>query len=651
MGARALTIPTIFSAVDKFSGVLKGMGSSVSGFADKAERAVAKSEKAFKRFTPTLSHAAHELLSFASAAAVGAAIVEGIHFSVESLEQYEESLVKLRLATGASGKEFDVYKTKVLEVAKATGKSAIDVASVFSVVAKSNPELRDNAELLSKVADASILLAKASGSELEPASDALTTVLRRFHLPAEQAVAVTDALAASLTVSKYSITETAGALDAFANTAKAFGISVNQSIALTSLGSNFADAGSEGGKLQKVLATIAGVKLLPKKVQEGLLHYKISLKQLADPTVDIGVKLKALQKIQGDGGLMLQFFGKKQADFAKGLLGNVGSYDAIIAKVNEKGAAEKAAELNEATLGESIKNLKNAWINLLVGNDKATGGVSAFSKAIRFVTKHLDKIVEVVGIAVSIFAVWWAINKVVQAGLWLYPVVLDIITIAQIAGAVAATAWGVAMDIGLLPILAIIAAIAILTAAIILIVKHVRGWGAQWDEITKFMKAVFVVFKTGLLLDFLFIKDAFASMTDAIVLAWEWGQNKIGLLSDEQYAADKASIKANQTERVNAIKAAAEEGAAAMKTVSQGMQWKMSWASDDEIAAEKKKAGTGVINPKKAQQDAMITQMQTINKNNTTTVDFKNVPKGVDIQGANPGTTIMPSLASTYSGF
>ena len=83
--AATLKIPTIFTAVDKISGIVKNMGKNVQGFANKMQSGISAGNRLFRKLTPSIGEAGKQLLSFASTAAIAASIVSGAHFGVKAL--------------------------------------------------------------------------------------------------------------------------------------------------------------------------------------------------------------------------------------------------------------------------------------------------------------------------------------------------------------------------------------------------------------------------------------------------------------------------------------------------------------------------------------------------------------------------------------
>jgi tape measure domain-containing protein len=93
------------------------------------------------------------------------------------------------------------------------------------------------------------------------------------------------------------------------------------------------------------------------------------------------------------------------------------------------------------------------------------------------------------------------------------------------------------------PIGLVIVAIGALVGAILVVKEQAGSWAALWGAIMENIQAKVDVLKFGLLLNWSFIKDAFLTMVDGMVLAWKMGMNLIGQLSDDQFAKDKARIQ------------------------------------------------------------------------------------------------------------
>ena len=96
------------------------------------------------------------------------------------------------------------------------------------------------------------------------------------------------------------------------------------------------------------------------------------------------------------------------------------------------------------------------------------------------------------------------------------------------------------------PVTWIIAGIVALIATIAIIVSKIGGWGEQWQSIIEWMGNVFQNIQTIATAAVQNAGTRLLTMVDGIVLAWKWMQNKLGVLSDEQYERDKARIAAER---------------------------------------------------------------------------------------------------------
>ena len=83
--ALSLKVPTIFTAQDKMSSVIRKMTQGVQGFHNKLQSGVSAGNKLFRKLTPSISAAGKELLSFVSAATIAGAIFAGVNFGTQSV--------------------------------------------------------------------------------------------------------------------------------------------------------------------------------------------------------------------------------------------------------------------------------------------------------------------------------------------------------------------------------------------------------------------------------------------------------------------------------------------------------------------------------------------------------------------------------------
>lgn len=311
---------------------------------------------------------------------------------------------------------------------------------------------------------------------------------------------------------------------------------------------------------------------------------------------------------------------------------------------------------------------------------KVAEWVNKFKNGIVFLVEHMDKIILGVKLFVGSLILLKAISIGTTAAIYgirtavfLYNVILGISTALQqksafyvmgntvayyaYRGAVMAVQaatylwtgaqWLLNAAFIASPIGWIVLGIAALVAIVVIIAKKTTGWGETWDSVMKWMGAVWDVFSNNLKLQWLVLKSAFMFMVEGIVLAWKWGQNLIGNISDEQYAKDKARIAEEQRMRVNAIKETTAALIDAGKRATDLPDWKVKWAASDSPEAPAGDAPVKPLNPK-AQMQTMVSNynLNTKGQNSKTEIIIRDQTGKAEV-GKNPNNipiTIKPSI-------
>ena len=443
------TIPTVFTAVDKFSAPVKKMTSNVSKFAQKAERGVARGERAFRKLTPALSSAAKQFLSFASAAAVGAAIVGGIAFSVKAIKDYEDALASTQAITGTSNEEFKAFRKQIEDVAKTTKKSSVEVAKGFEIVGSAAPELLENADALGKVTKASITLSKASGDDLATSARNLTGVMNQFSLTGGRAAERTmNVLAAGSKVGSANITQVGESMKNFGSVAASANLTLEESVSLVEVMGKFSLFGAEAG------TKLRGSVL---KLQKAGLGYTSGQFNMNDALAEAKVKFDALATAKEKDAFLNKTFGAENVSTGKILMNNTKLFEQYTKGVTGTNTATQQAEVKSDTLSNRLEELKAGWINMITGSGGASKALDGVKRAIVFVTENLDTIVSVgsklllflgsfkVALVVARGAIkaYNVVTKAITAAQWLWNSAMMANPIGLIIAAVAALAVGV----------------------------------------------------------------------------------------------------------------------------------------------------------------------------------------------------------------
>lgn len=487
---KALVVPSYFTAVDKFSGVLKGMGNAVDRFAYKSERAIARSERVFNKLTPSLNDASRQLLSFASTAALVGGIISGISFSSRSLIEYQDAIAKFRtIVSDLTDNEFSAFQNKINDIAKDTKESSITVANSFEMIAGLDEKLAKSADTLGTVSKAAITLSQASKDELGKSASNLVGIMNQFSLEAKEADRVINVLAAGQAVGASSIIQTADAFTVFGAVAKDSNLTLEQSVALTEVLASKQIMGSEAG------TALRGTLI---KLKAAGLGYQSGLFNTRDALVELRGKLDKLTTAKEKDALMDKVFGTINATTGTILLNSINTYDEFTKSVTGTSEAQKAADINNNTLSKSLERLSNKWVNLITGSSKVSAGMDKFNSIVIFLTDNMETIITLGVSVLGFFLAWKALLIVSKVALIAYNIVYGITNAlqkkslfytegnvyAKYADLVATKlitaaqwAWNAAMSAN--PIALIIIAIVAMIYLIYQIIKHYDEWGAS----------------------------------------------------------------------------------------------------------------------------------------------------------------------------
>lgn len=479
--AATMRIPTEFTAVDKFTSVVSKMTAGVSNFSKSTHSAIDR--------VNTKVNGLWNSMDGLSQIALGAGFVGLGAAGVSSVMEYEDALASFRtIVSDLSDKDFKKYSNAIGIVANDTRKSTIDVAKSFEKIAGLNSTFAQTESGLAAVSKASITLSKASGDELGLAAENLVGIMNQFNLGAMESDRVINVLAAGQAVGAASITQSAEAYKNFGAVAKGANITLEESQALVQTLGKFNMFGAEAG------TKLRGVTL---QLQKAGLGYASGQFNINDALKDATEITKGLSTQQAKDTFILKTFGAENITAGKILLDNIEVYKDYVKGVTGTSEAQKAAEINTATLSAKWDELKNSLVNVLTTNDQTNGVLDTTKGLLGFVSDNLGTILKVLGYVIGAFVTFKAIvlaSTIVSGAynialgvmgalsgkaaigigansiaLGAYKTVLAVVTAAQ-------WAWNAAMTAN--PIGLIIVAIGALIALVVAAIVYWEDWGA-----------------------------------------------------------------------------------------------------------------------------------------------------------------------------
>jgi len=484
--SRAIKIPSIFTAIDRFSAPVRAMGSSVQGFAAKTEVAMARSEMAFRRVTAPIRRVTSALGSMGLMLG-GAAIVGGLTSVVGIFKDFEQANANLASVLGKSKAETVALNEDAKRLGATTAFTASQVAGLQTEFAK----LGFSQKEILGATEATLALAAATNTELPQAAAQVGSALRAFGLDASEAARVADVFAASTSKSALDMAKLDTGMSTVAPVAKAFGFSIEDSVAL--LG-KLSDAGFDassaatatrniilnmadgGGKLAKALGKpvtsledmVTGMEELRSKGVDlaGMLDLTDKRSVAAFATFVDGAD--GIRKLAGElknAGGTAQKMAETQLDTLNGALTILGSsYEGFILSM-EDGTGSFSNQL------KTIVQVVSEMFTLASGTAIAASELSEGAKRIRSFAEAGMIMVKAIGFVVGALIAWKAIMLLVSGALAAYNGVLALVTVAQYA-------WALAVTIGFGTFTLLVVAIVAAIAAIVIIIRYWNDFGA-----------------------------------------------------------------------------------------------------------------------------------------------------------------------------
>lgn len=500
--AATMKIPTVFTAVDKFTSVVSKMTSGVSTFTKTTGAAVSRVNTKIDGLFNKMGNISQLLLGLSFGAILGSAITD--------LKAYEDGVASFRtIVSDLSDKDFAKYTASINQVAKDTKKSTIDVVMSYEKIAGLNAKFAETSDGIAAISKASIVLSRASKDELGASTENLVGIMNQFSLGAKEADRVINVLAAGQAVGAASITQSAEAYKNFGSVAKGANITLEQSQALIQTLGKYSLFGAEAG------TKLRGATL---QLQKAGLGYKSGQFSINDALEDANEITKKLTTQRAKDTFILKTFGAENITAGKILLANIDTYKEFTKGVTGTSEAQKAAEINSNTLSEKINQLKASFTNYLTTNDETTTGLNLAKDAMGFLAENIDKVVlaslGIAGAVISIKALSFAMS--VGTGVMAaYNAVVTWYSAVAVTATLTGSSFAAVIWATLAPILLVVAAIAAIIAIFIYWDEIVAWFSKQWETFTNFISALW----TGIVTffeEFSFV-DFFRDIGQAII--------------------------------------------------------------------------------------------------------------------------------------
>ena len=277
-------------------------------------------------------------------------------------DDFEKEISKVKIVTGAAGKDLEKIRNKAIEIGNALGISGAQVADAFTLMGSVRPELLKNIDALAETTRQSIILKKAivaMGEDIDSAGSAkiLGESLSQFGENANQAERFVNALAAGTKAGSSFILETSEALKKAGVEMAAAGLKFEEGNALVQLLAEIGIKGEEAGtKLRGVFAELAN----PAKLEKMGLKFS----EINPQVVGLIGAFENLKKANLSSGEVLEKFEVRNRVAATYIMNNIDKLKDYTASITGTNAAQQAVLEKSKQLGDVMSTLKTTFENI-----------------------------------------------------------------------------------------------------------------------------------------------------------------------------------------------------------------------------------------------------------------------------------------------
>jgi phage-related minor tail protein len=322
--------------------------------------------------------------------------------SFKTAQEFEASMAKVQAVSGATGAEFKALEQDALRLGSSTSFTASEVSGLQLEFAK----LGFSSGEITKVTEATLNLAKASGSDLARSAEIAGATLRGFGLEADETSRVTDVMASSFSTTALDMESFGEAMKYVAPVAKSAGLSVEETTAMlgslanagvkgsqagTALRRIISELGATGGDVSGAIKQLAseGLNLADAKDEVGRSAQSalLILSKSTDKTDEL---TEAYKNSQGSAkemaGIMDNTSAGAMARMQSAIEGAQIAFGKVLAPVVEK-------------VAKFIENLANKFTGLSDGTKKTIAIVAGVAAAIGPLLIIIPQLVSVASIA------------------------------------------------------------------------------------------------------------------------------------------------------------------------------------------------------------------------------------------------------------
>lgn len=492
MGIQAMKVPTVFTAIDKFSGVVGTMTRNMSKFNDAAQASA-------MRTSTFLNRTGTQMLG------AGIGMATGIGYAVNEAVKFEKAMATVNTTIDNTTPEMiKKMGDEVLQMSKKIPKPISELTDALYDVVSAGIDARYSMTVL----NASGRLAVSGLGTTKESVDVLTSSINSFNLDANESESIANKVFKAVKYGKTTVSQLAESFGSSSALVKNSNVSLEEYLATTAV---LTTTGMTASRAQTQVASAVTALIKPSKSMQAVLS-SLGAKDIPKFIKQNGGLVKTLEMVskRADqmGILTSKAFGRKEGFSAMlSLLGPLRSkFNEVYADMNSKADSMAIAfEKQTKTVSAGVQIMKNKMtiLGITIGNQlipRVNGFLDRLNPIIEKTTKWMDKneglsntlltatlVLLGLGVAAKVGAVlFFGLSKVIGIVTAVTQAYTFVSTMAALANVSFATAlWGVisalwayvsAQAAALWPITLLVAGIGLLIWSVIDMTKNWRDW-------------------------------------------------------------------------------------------------------------------------------------------------------------------------------
>jgi TP901 family phage tail tape measure protein len=418
------TTSWILELVDKITPPLRRVQEEADNTAESAERIkkrLDEAKEAGERFNQLAVEFGAKAFLFNQAADGIAKFNSYFKDAIAPGAGLETQMAKLSTISGKTGDDLKSLEKQAKDLGAEFGVGASAMADSFmDAIGSLGDSFGESEEALAAMGRNIGTLSKLMDGDAKGAANALSTAMLQYGVDlnnpieaAKEATRMMNVMQAAANVGGSEVVDTAEALRQSGLLAKQSGLSFEElNASLEGLAKGKIMGGEAGTAMRNILLSMSTLANSPKQVIEGLKAYGVNVDLVADPTVKFTDRLRELQKIQNDPGLMESVFMKANIAAGQTMLNNIDTIDEWTVAVTGTNAAVEGAAVIMDTYEE-----KMARTNARIDNFKASM-FDIISPIAPFISLTGDAVNGVADLSVAVWGLSILFKKDLYMGIW-----------------------------------------------------------------------------------------------------------------------------------------------------------------------------------------------------------------------------------------